>query len=136
MPRRKLEEEMLDSVLELKTLALRDDPLVHEYRDVHYQLVIDQLQAAGQQLANETTIAPLSSTRRASLLKQQARLQKHICNKYHIDSFHGGDPVTVNQDRWLETLHLEVNSPLKVETNWRSTFYPPRVQLLTLSQRR
>jgi hypothetical protein len=52
MPRKKSPDSAQDPALRLKTLALQDDPLVHEYRDIHYQLVIDSLQASGQRIAS------------------------------------------------------------------------------------
>jgi len=86
-------------IVELKTLALRDDPLIHEYRDHHYQIVLDQLQATGQLLANGTMTAALSSDQREWSLKQRARLHKQICNKYRIDGFQGGNPFIVKPNR-------------------------------------
>jgi hypothetical protein len=40
MPKKEPQKEhFADSVIHLKTLALRDEPLVHLYRDIHYKLI-------------------------------------------------------------------------------------------------
>lgn len=126
MPRKQSAIE-IDPGIELKTLALRDDPLVHDYRDLHYQLVIDQLHATEQLVTSGEPSRPLSCTRRETILKRHARLHKRICRKYSIGEFRGGDPSRVKRLNWLETLYIPSPQPLKIETSWRSSFYSPEV---------
>ena len=74
MPRKKSLTPAIDPTLYLKELALRDDPLVCDYRDKHYQLVIGSLQATGQHIASGESVPPLFASSRESLLKQHARI--------------------------------------------------------------
>ncbi|MBM3300991.1 MAG: hypothetical protein FJY85_13675 [Deltaproteobacteria bacterium] len=113
-----------EPVLYLKTLALRDDPLVPKFRDIHYQIVIDSLQASGQRIASGERVVPLSDAKRTRLLKQQAGLSKRICKKYKINGFHGGDPYLIKSGDWIATLRVSENELLRVETNWKTSFSP------------
>lgn len=128
MPRKKAQSSGQDTRLQLVTLALRDDTDVHEYRDVHYRLVIDSLQASGQRIASGEAMASLSDTERKRLRKQHVSLFKRICKRYGISGFEGGDPYIVKRDNWLETLRVPLSQPLTIETNWQSSLYSPRVR--------
>lgn len=132
MPKRKSDQVVSDSSIELKTLALRDDHLVHQYRDLHYQLVLDQLQAMGQGIASGETVTPLSDTARKRHMKRHEDLSQRICRKYKLNGFHGGDPYIVKKDGWLATIQVSLNERLRIETNWRTSFFSPRVQLLVI----
>jgi len=127
MPRKKDPNTSPDPILHLKALALRDDPDVHAYRDIHYQLVIDSLQATGQRIASEEYIAPLSVARRKSLMKKHVSLSAKICKKYWIGQFGGGDPYIVKKKDWLPTLSVSTDKLLRIQTNWKTSF-SPRVQ--------
>ena len=124
MPRKKAPSSAQDPALQLKTLALQDDPLVHEYRDIHYHLIIDSLQASGQRIASRERVVPLSDAEHTRLMKQHAGLSKRICKKYKISGFHGGDPYLIKRDDWLATLRVSLNERLRVETNWETSFSP------------
>jgi hypothetical protein len=127
VPRKKDPNAAPDPTLYLKALALRDDLDVHAYRDLHYQLVIDSLQATGQRIASGESVAPLSVARRKSLLKQHASLSKKICKKYGITGFVGGDPYIVKKKDWLASLSVPTDELLSIETNFKTSF-SPRVQ--------
>ena len=122
MPRRKAQEPTTDPVLILKTLALCDDPLVHEYRDLHYELLLDQYQATGQRIANSERVVPLSDRKRKELMAQHESLRKAICAKYYIAGFGGGDPWEVPKADWLETLEAFHTPVLGAQTNWQTSF--------------
>lgn len=128
MPQKKTSDSAQDPTLQLKTLALRDDRLVHNYRDIHYQLIIDSLQASGQRIASRERVAPLSDTRYKRLMKQYASLRERICKKYKISGFYGGDPYIVKKDGWLATIQVSLNKRLMVETNWQTSFFAPAIQ--------
>jgi hypothetical protein len=130
MPRRKEQEDPTDPVLYLKTLALRDEPLVQQYRDMHYVLVLDQLQATGQRIANRERVTPLSDAKRQRLMNQHVSLAKKICNKYNIPGFQGGDPCIIERNEWLATLSIRPIEAIEFETNWETPLYSPRVRLL------
>jgi hypothetical protein len=133
MPRKKDANTAHDPVLYLKSLALRDDPLVHRYRDVHYQLVIDSLQATGQAIASGEYVAALSDASRRRLLKRHASLSETIRKKYFVKEFEGGDPYLVKKSDWLLTLKAKSGDRLRVDTNWKTSF-SPRVQFLLIPQ--
>ena len=124
MPQKKAPASAQDPALQLKTLALQDDPLVHEYRDIHYHLIIDSLQASGQRIASGERVVPLADAERMRLMKQHAGLSKQICKKYNISGFHGGDPYRIKRDDWLATLRVSLNKRLWVGTNWETSFSP------------
>lgn len=124
MPRKKAPASAQDPVLQLKILALQDDPLVQEYRDIHYQLVIDSLQASGQRIASGERVVPLSDAEHTRLMKQHVGLSKRICKKYKISGFQGGDPYFVKKGDWLATIQVSLNKRLQVETNWETSFSP------------
>jgi hypothetical protein len=128
MPGKKVPASAQDPTLQLKILALRDDRLVHNYRDIHYQLIIDSLQASGQRIASRERVAPLSDTRYKRLMKQYASLRERICKKYKISGFHGGDPYIVKKDGWLATIQVSLNKRLMVETNWQTSFFAPAIR--------
>ena len=133
MPRKKDHTRTSDPSLRLKALALRDDPDVHAFRDIHYQLVIDSLQATGQHFPSGEFVAPLSIARRKSLLKQHDRLSKIICKKFRITGFGGGDPYSVKKKDWLTNLSVLPSARLRMETNWETSF-SPRVQFHLIPQ--
>lgn len=122
-------QETPDSTSKLKTLALQDDPQVREYRDLHYQLILDQLQATGQIIVTGETVAPLPDTKRKRLMKQHAVLAKKICRKYRISGFYGGSPHSIKRDDWLATLRVSLDERLTIETNWSASSFSPRIQL-------
>ena len=128
MPRKKSLTPAIDPTLYLKELALRDDPLVCDYRDKHYQLVIGSLQATGQHIASGESVPPLFASSRESLLKQHASLSKKICKKYGITGFAGGDPYLVKKSDWLTSLKVPMGELFSLETNWKTSFYSPRVR--------
>ena len=125
---RKKSKPSEDPVLLLKTFALWDEPLMHQYRDVHYTLVLDQLQATGQRIANPERVIPLSEAERAQLMAQHESLRKAICAKYYIAGFEGGDPLGVRKDDWLQTLRVSHSPLLEAETNWQTSLFSPRVR--------
>lgn len=115
MPKKKSRGHLLDPTLELKTLALRDDPLVCDYRKIHYQL-----------FANGRSAANLLSVDRWRLIQQHTRLAGKICKIYNITGFHGGDPQSIPETDWLATL-TATNETLRIKTNWRSSLFSPWV---------
>jgi hypothetical protein len=115
MPRSKAPDSAGDPVLLLKTLALRDDPLVHDYRKICYQL-----------FANGRSAAHLLSVDRWQLMLQHTRLAGEICKRYNITGLHGGDPQSIPETDWLATL-TATNEILKIKTNWRSSLFSPWV---------
>ena len=123
MPRKKDPRSARDPALQLKTLTLRDDPLVAEYRDVLYPLSIDALRGQGYIASGETTPA-LSDRKRSGLMAHLQKLRGRICKKYRIKSFAGGDPFFVKKKDWLSNLRVSTDERLSIETNWRTSFSP------------
>ncbi len=132
MPRKKDPTTAPDPTIYLKALALRDDPRVQDYRNVHYQLVLDSLQATGQRIASGERVPQLSDARRKSLLKQHASLSKAICKRYGIRGFGGGDPYLVKKKDWLANLRVSTDERLRIETNWETSFFSPVVRFHVL----
>jgi len=129
MPRKPKPRTTLTPELQLISWALRDDPLIHKYRDLHYRLVIDQLQATGQRIQSGEKTKPLSRDRRKRLMKEHTKLLGEICGKYRLTSFSGGDPYSVRKDEWLSTLvPRKGDLPITISTNWE-TSYSSRVEL-------
>ncbi len=131
MPRKNAPDSAQDPALQLKTLALRDAPLVLKFRDIHYQLTIDSLQASGQHIVRGqgNGVAPLSETERKRLMKQHADLSQQICKTYRISGLRSGDPYIVKKDDWLATLQVSLNERLTVETNWQTSVFHPAIQI-------
>lgn len=129
MARKKKLDPALVPELQLKTWALRDDPLVRDYRDVHYSIVIDQLEWQGHVPSTENP-TPLSPASRKRLLKQHARLLDKIHKKYRV-SWSSGDPYLVQKEDWLSTVRATRPSAIEGDTNWR-TPHSPRVRLFII----
>lgn len=118
MPKKRPEKPRnfsLPPTLALKALALRDDPLVHEYSKIHDQLFPLDLPSRGQ-----------SSGQELRLMSQLETLTKKICKTYNITLPDGGYPRFVFQKDWVSLLsqRFYCHNILRISTSWRSSFSP------------
>lgn len=129
MPRKKTADSEQNPIVELKQLALRDDPDVRNYRDLLYHLSLDSFQATGQRIASGEKCAVLSNVHRKQMLKEHDKVRKLICSRYNVPGIHGGDPWNTKKADWLDTLRVTVDENPRVETNWKTSLFSPGVQL-------
>jgi hypothetical protein len=114
-------------------IAQRDEPLLQKYRDAHYALVLDQLQATGQHIANRQGVTPFTDAKRQRLMNRHQNLARRICNRYSISGFEGGDPYIIERGEWLATLRVPTGSALQVKTNWQTSLYALRCRFAGFS---
>lgn len=129
MSRKKPTSDDQDTIIELKQLALRDDPDAQKYRDLHYQLVLNGLLATRQRIASGETTKVLSNAAFKRVQNEHGQLHAAICQRYHIHGMDGDDPCTTKRERWLDTLRIVTEETPKVETNWKTSFFSPRVRI-------
>lgn len=132
MPRKTTKGSEQDPVVELKRLALRDDRDVHKYRNLLYHLAIDSMQATGQRIASGERCAVLSNVKRKQLLKELAEVHQLICSRYNIPGIHGGDPWNTKKADWVDTIRVTIEENPRIETNWKTSLFSPRVQFRIL----
>ncbi|MEP6959248.1 MAG: hypothetical protein ABI980_11010 [Nitrospirota bacterium] len=129
MPRKPKPVPVAPPELQLKTWALRDDPLVHTFRDMHYRLILDSLQATGQRIATGEKVVPLSDAARKRLMSRFERICAKIRKKYRLAGagWGGGSPYNVRRADLLSTLEVRYSPPMTSDTNWM-TSRSPRVR--------
>ena len=130
MPRQSKPAGGSNPALKLKNSALRDEPLVAEYRDILYLVSINSLRAQGPIPSREKSpdISPRTQKRQLNRLE---KLRQEIFRKYRV-GFHGGDPYLVKKKDWLSTVTSHAGTLIKnVETNWKTSL-SPRVRFVTL----